>query len=447
MKASLQVATVLGLASLAALASPARAQVGAEPRGAGVGSASDRFELWPGATLRLSAETRLRWNHNDNARLRAGEDLSETLWRGRIAAELRWDEGQRAVAELASGSALSGAGPHSASFSNTLALNQAFVDLSTRSGTTRWGAMLGRQEFAEGPRQLVSVGDGPNLHRTWNGLRLYAQGTQASFGAFGFCATRLGPHGFDERIDCEECLRGVNASIVLSAREGERNVAFDPFWFHSELPAVTLQGTLADESRDTFGLRIWGRERRLGFDLTLAQQLGRHGAQDVNAWGAFVVQELRLADSDWQPVATLKVDVASGGRSDGGGDLRTFHPLYSSSSHLGEGRLLGLANLVRLAPGFTFRPSPRTRLSAEFGWAWRFATEDAVYGLGFRAYPGTVAVGGHELGQLFRLDARWIHESGVSLALGFEHLQTGSELADAGLAPGSFAFASLTLRH
>lgn len=97
--------------------------------------------------------------------------------------------------------------------------------------------MLGRQEFADGPRQLMSVSDGPNLHRTWNGVRLYAHGRRARAGAFGFCATRLGEHGFDERIDCDECLRGANASFVLTAVERERSTFFDPFWFHSSSPA------------------------------------------------------------------------------------------------------------------------------------------------------------------------------------------------------------------
>lgn len=118
-----------------------------------------------------------------------------------------------------------------------------------------------------------------------------------------------------------------------------------------------------------------------------------------------------------------------------------------SSNYLGEGRLLSLANLVRVAPGLSIAPTPRTRLSLEYGWAWRFASDDAVYGLGLRAYPATNAVSENEIGRLLRIEGRWSADHGLSVALGFEHLQPAEGLASAGLASGSFAFASLTFRH
>jgi hypothetical protein len=409
--------------------------------------AGKALALGGGATLSLSAETRLRSNVHDNARLQFGADKAETLWRGVLGAELRFDERVRVFAELGSGSALDGDGPYGANFANEFALNQAFVDLSRREGDTLLGALLGRQEFADGPRQLMSVSDGPNLHRTWNGVRLYAHGRHARAGAFGFCATRLGEHVFDERIDCEECLRGANASFVLTAFERERSTFLDPFWFHSELPGVPLQGSVADDRRDTFGVRLWGRDRSFGFDLTLARQVGQHGEHDVNAWALFSGQNVRLSDASWEPRATLNVDVASGGSANAGTQLRTFHPLYSSSNYLGEGRLLSLANLVRIAPGLSITPTPRTRLSLEYGWAWRYASDDAVYGLGLRAYPGTNAGSDNEIGRLFRIEGRWSDDHGLSVALGFEHLQPAEGLAAEGLASGAFAFASLTFRH
>lgn len=53
------------------------------------------------------------------------------------------------------------------------------------------GFMAGRQEFADGPRQLISLSDGPNRWTTWTGVRLYAHGSRMRIGAFDFRATRL----------------------------------------------------------------------------------------------------------------------------------------------------------------------------------------------------------------------------------------------------------------
>lgn len=399
------------------------------------------------ATLSLSAETRLRFNAYDDARLVAGADSSETWWRGVLGADLRLDERVRVYTELASGAVVAGPSSSSPSVSNELALNQAFVDLSLREGTALVGAMIGRQEFADGPRQLMSVSDGPNLHRSWNGLRFYAHGARARFGAFWLSATRLGEHAFDDDVDSDERLRGANGSIELRAFERDHHAFLDPFWFHSDLPEVALQGTVEDERRDTFGLRLWGRERRHGFDVTAAHQFGRHGDQGVQAWALFAGYDVRLSDASWDPRATLGLDVASGGNADAGAELRTFHPLYSSSSYLGEGRLLALANLVRIAPGVSVSPTPRTRVSLEYGWAWRFAPDDAAYGGGFRAYPGTAGLRDHEIGQLVRLESRWNGDVGWSIAFGLEHLRPSRSLRDAGLDSGSYAFLSLTYRH
>jgi hypothetical protein len=87
-------------------------------------------------------------------------------------------------------------------------LQQLFVDARGHVGTTLLGAMVGRQEFADGPRQPVSLSDGPNVHRTWNSVRLYAHGRTRRFGAFGLRGTRHARGAFDEAVDRGERLRG-----------------------------------------------------------------------------------------------------------------------------------------------------------------------------------------------------------------------------------------------
>lgn len=263
-------------------------------------------------------------------------------------------------------------------------------------------------------------------------------------GAFYFCATKLGRAGFDEQIDCDECLRGANGSFAITRGERGSGVFLDPFWLNSEIPSVRLHGETHDDRRDTLGIRLWGRTGRLGFDWTMAHQIGHHGSREVDAWGSFSSQDWLLADSPWRPRATVHFDLASGG--DEHGVMRTFHPLYSSSSYLGEGRLLSLSNLILLAPGLSVTPTSSTRVSVEYGMAWRFDPEDSVYGFGLRAYPGSDDVAGNEIGGLLRVEARWEGPANLSVACGYERLFAGTVFDRAGLPDGEHAFLSVTLR-
>ena len=397
-------------------------------------------------TLTMSAEVRLRANRFTNARLRDAEDYTEALWRGVVGADLHMGEHVRFYAELASGRVDGGTDGPPPNFANDVAVSQAFVDLRHHSGDLLVGAMVGRQEFADGPRQLVSLSDGPNLHRTWNGVRGFVHGKNARVSAYGLWATRLGADGFDERIDGNEQLHGVTGSLVLGGDERGAEVFLETFWLHSQVPDVRLHDEVHADRRDTLGVRLHGRTGRLGFDETVAYQGGDFGARGIDAWGVFASNDILLADAGCHPRATLRVDVASGGGGDGGA-VHTFHPLYASSSYLGEGRLLTLANLVLVAPGLAIAPTPETKLSVEYGFAWRFASDDAVYGGGLRAYPGTEAVRGHEIGRLLRVEARWNAPANVVVALGYERLEAAEVLDRAGLPAADHAFVSVTVRY
>jgi len=89
-----------------------------------------------------------------------------------LGADLRLSPILRFYGELGTGQVDGRRDAAKANFQNDLSLQQLFLDARGYAGSTLVGAMLGRQEFFDGPRQLISVSDGPNLHRSWNGVRL-----------------------------------------------------------------------------------------------------------------------------------------------------------------------------------------------------------------------------------------------------------------------------------
>jgi hypothetical protein len=389
-----------------------------------------------GANLRLTLGTETRLRYDD------GREAGQGMFRNVLGADLRAGDALRLYAEVGSGHVTRHRDSAPASIENDNSLQQLFIE--ARTGGDAWlaGAMLGRQEFADGPRQLVSLGDGPNLHRTWNGVRLYAHGTRVRLGAFDLRATRPGRHGFaDEAVAHGEKLQGVNAGVVLARDARDEDIYLDPFWIHSELPG---------EHRNTFGARLWGQRGNLGFDATLVRQQGRQQQRDVDAWGFFAVQRMALADGGWKPRATLHVDVASGARQ-GSADRAGFSPLYSSSNYLGEGRFLALSNLLLIAPGLAVSPLPSMQVSVEYGFAHRLVGSDAVYAGGMRAFDRTDEVQGHRIGGLLRVGGTWTGKWGssthVSLAAGYEHMDAGEVLRRADHPSSGAVYASASLRY
>jgi len=189
-----------------------------------------------GASLTLSAESRVRYDGFINAQLTRGNAYGQSLLRGTVGADARVDRHLRIYSEIATGQVDRLSHVATANFQNDASLQQLFVDVRGRRGTALFGAMVGRQEFADGPRQLVSVSDGPNVHRTWNGMRLYAHNRRLRIGAFDLRVTQPSPGSFDEIVDRRERLRGVNASVIVARDDAGPSLFLDPFWMRIQTP-------------------------------------------------------------------------------------------------------------------------------------------------------------------------------------------------------------------
>ena len=397
--------------------------------------------------LTLGAEIRLLHALSENARLVHGNDFEQTQLRAIVGGALRLSPHLRFYGELGTGQVDGRRDVATPNLQNDVSMQQLFVDARSSVGDALVGAMLGRQEFSDGPRQLISLSDGPNLHRSWNGVRLYVHGARYRFGAFDLRVTRLGRAAFDEKVNHAEKLQGLNASFIVSRGEGP-NTYLEPFWFHTENPTLRLGGQSGLDDRDTFGARLWGRVGKTRFDWTVARQTGRSiDNRRIDAWGLFAVHGLVLSESGWKPQLTAHIDIASGGGAYGTGPVRDFNPLYASSSYLGDGQFLGLSNLLMIAPGITVSPTPRTRLSLEYGHARRLRDSDAVYAGGMRAYAGTQDVPGHHIGGLTRLTGSWSPSQNLVLSVNCERLEAGDVLERAGLPSATYGHFSATYRY
>jgi hypothetical protein len=398
------------------------------------------------ASLTLSAEARLRFDTFNSGQLTTGNDYQQQLFRGVLGADLRFDPHVRVYAEVATGQVEGRQKTATANFKNDASLQQLFVDTRGYIASTLVGVMMGRQEFADGPRQLISLSDGPNIHRSWNGVRFYAHDQKFRVGAFDLRSTSLMRGAFDEKINHAERLQGLNGSIVISSGNGP-NTYLDPFWFHSENPNFRSGGHVSLDDRDTVGMRLWGRQGDLRFEWTVAHQSGKYLNRDIDAWGLFSVHSLALSGNGWKPRLNAHIDIASGGGAYGTGTLKGFNQLYASSNYLGEGQFLSLSNLLMIAPGISVSPTLHTNLSVEYGFARRLNESDAVYAAGMRAYSGTQNVSGHAIGGLLRIVGSWTVSESLNVFVNLERLVAGDVIKRAQLPSSSYGYVGATFRY
>lgn len=399
------------------------------------GAAAAETTPAPGAfSFRTSAEARFRCEIRDEPGT-AGR-TARLLTRGVIGGEVGTAAGMRAYGEFVSGDVSADRSEAAPNQRNALSLQQLWLEVPVPVATAHVTARLGRQEFDDGPRQLISVSDGPNLHRTWNGLRLAIGEPGLKLGAFAFRATQPGRHGFDERVSRTERLAGMTAAFTFPHAGGSLEV--DPFWFRTQKPGAT---------RDTLGARVWGGRGDFAFDWCAAAQSGHAGDRDVGAWAIFGSQSLALGHQGWRPRAGVRIDVASGEGADRARTSGRFDPLHASSGYLGEGLFLSASNLLMISPGVSFAPTGRVKIAVDYGLAQRLDVRDAAFAGQLRAYPGTNAVGGREIGRLLRVACQWSVSPRMTIGFDGEHLARGAVLRHAGLRSRSYAHGSVSLRY
>lgn len=398
------------------------------------------------ASLTLSAEARLRYDAYDNKQLKSSQNHKQGLFRGILGSDLRLNRNFRVYSEVGTGRVEGHRDLAPANFQNEASLQQLFLDARWNLDSMLLGTMIGRQEFADGPKQLISLSDGPNLHRTWNGVRVYAHDQRFRIGAFDLRVTKQERGVFDERMEDRERIQGLNASVIVSPTGGP-NIYLDPFWIKSGNPAFRLGRLTGLDERSTYGARAWGRAGDVRFDWTLAHQRGKFLRRDTRGWGLFAVQSFALSAEGWKPSATLRFDIATGGGAYGHGTLKGYNPLYASSSYLGEGQFLSLSNIMMMAPGLALSPRSDIKVSMEYGIARRFEEDDAVYAGGMRAYEGTESVKGQSIGGLLRAHGNWKVMDQFNVFVIYEHLRAGEVLRHAQFPSGSYAQLGTSYRY
>ncbi len=402
-------------------------------------------------TLSLSGDQRTSVSHSSRPMLNDNEDRTEWLSRTTLAADLRIGPAFRVYGELASGHIFgTNETSHVSVWENDLIVQQLFAEIRApiASGVAR--VTIGRQEFFDGPRLIISPRENPNVRVSMNGARLSMDWSRFRFTVFDFEPTEQGKGLLDDPIGNGETLSGGLASFVL-ARKGQgpktSAVYLDPFYYHYTREQRTSGLLSGSDRRETYGARLWGHWGALAFDWTGIKQDGRFAGRDVDAWAASATQSVALGAGKLAPRLGFHTDYASGGGSyDSSGKVGTFNILYNATIMFSDDNYIGASNMMGIAPTLLVPLASNLKFTGETGFYWRPDENDAVYRGNAVAYSGTQNVAGKHVGNIARARLDWVPDPHVVLSGIANYVDAGKVLTRAGYGDNLFLQTRLTLR-
>ena len=341
---------------------------------------------------------------------------------------------------------------------------------------------LGRQELNYGSGRVVSVREGPNVRRPFDGVlaRVAWRGARADVALARPVVT--GPGAFDDARADGEALWLIYATAPLGrpplqpVAPGARPAALDLYYVGQDAPraayavgpplgtgsgAPLAAGLAGEERRHTLGARVSVVGARLTADVEAALQLGRlklldgSPSQRILAWTVAGGVARAWPGAPLRPRLALAAGAASGDGDPVDGRLGTFRAPYPPGRYLGSHVTgLGPQNLVGVRPSASVAPLPGLRVGVAAHAFWRASRSDGLYNVaGVPVRPAAPGAGRY-VGVLGLATAAWALGRHAEVAVEAGRLSAGPSVrgvatgaAAGGGPPGapvSYAGASLT---
>ncbi len=385
------------------------------------------------ATLTLSAEDRVRSHTYENGQLADKNTYTELQNRTIVGADLHVTPYFRLYTEFGHADLTEDGSPEVQSVSgkqkNSLSLQQMFGDINYHMQGLLVGAMIGRMEYTDAPEQLISVGNGPNLHQTWNGYRLYLHTDRFRLGYFEAYPTDQNLGGYlNQTISHEEWIRSGTASIKLLDMGARYNLFLDPLYIENFNGSLLQGNSTGEDHRYTYGTRLFGRLDRATIDWMAYDQTGFHVGRPIEAFLFSLAQNYKVTPFGYSTDFGIRFDGASGGNGlKTTGVSHLFDPIYTDKGIFGESELFTYQNVLVAAPNMSVRLTPKLRVNMEYDLVYRQSTNDAFY-TPSKPYTNTQKFGGQYAGAQIRLNTFYTLTPNVFLRMEFDQFTRGDFL-------------------
>jgi hypothetical protein len=339
-------------------------------------SLADREDVY----VSLGGEVRLQYEYFRNADWGEGPQDPNGYLLPRLMLHTEWQLGPYVglFGQLKSGLAVGRTGGPRPPDEDQLDLHQAFLDVRGLLGeASALTLRAGRQELAYGASRLVDPREGPNVRRSFDGLRTILGAGGWSVEAFATRPVETNRYVFDDSTDAAVAFWGVYS---VSPRLGRGLGNLDFYYLGLDRTQAPFDQGTNHETRHSVGVRWWGRDGAWDYDVEATYQWGSFGPGAIQAWALASDFGVRLDTVTWQPRLGLRADIASGDRDPAKPTLQTFNALFPKGRYFGGMALIGLPNIVDLHPSVAFRVTEEVSVELDWDVFWRQSVHDGIYG-------------------------------------------------------------------
>ncbi len=383
--------------------------------------------LGDSAALSLGGQARLRFESWDGFAFGApaDDDATPLLTRLRAHADLRVGKRFRVFVEAKAAftSAHDAFGGARANDSDTLDLQNGFLEWTQPIGDARLRARAGRQELRLGRQRLVSPLDWANARRTFDGLTLDWNRGPTGAVLFAVAPVRVRPYQRNDHVT-DLGFWGLHVRRELS-----RGGRADAYYY-----GLARAAPLGDERRHTLGARFSSAIAGTRFDVEgeAAYQLGRAGDADLSA--GMVAAQLGYWVQEWRvsPRFFAGLDWASGDAR-AGGDVARFDQLFPlGHAYLGMADLVGRQNVISVSAGVSARPLAALTAELAVHHFRRAGRADGLYAASGALLRAGDPAASRAVGEEIDLSCAYRFDAHLQLGGGYAHFFPGPFVGQTG---------------
>lgn len=297
--------------------------------------------------LALSGEIRVRGEHRSGLGYVSGASDGYALVRTRLNVDVRPHALLRLSAQGQDARAPGMTNP-SGVFRDPFDLRQAYVRVGRDEGGPV-AVTVGRQLLVYADQRLIGPLDWTNTARAFDAAKLELRTRWLDLDVFASSVVVNDPTERPNESDFDFGFHGVYGRV----RTGTTQIFVEPFIFWRSAPSA---GAATGTDRYTAGARLLGRRGDFDAALTVVEQWGERGADEISARGVLASTGYTLGTAG-SPRVYAEYNYASGDSDPADGTVESFDDMYPTAHlYYGYNDLVGLRNLHNVRVGASVAP-------------------------------------------------------------------------------------------
>ncbi len=301
---------------------------------------------------------------------------------------------------------------------NQLSLHQAFAEVKLKE----WIFRAGRQEMFYGNHRLITVREGPNTRKTFDGIVIKRILPNGRIDFFATSPTVSRQYVFDDE-SFKEGLIGMYGTQYFSHRK--IGLDYSVINFQSKMRNYNYQSGF--ENRQTYGIRLFSNYKTINFEMEGAYQSGKFNDLTIAAYNVLADLNTMVLPAK-KGIIGFAVNAASGDKNSKDNQLNTYNLLFAKPAY-GLAIPVGSTNIISLSPYIKISPIPKLNLLAHVFFLERNSNQDGTYSPGMiqnRPRPGLALSPEKTIGDFYLVETNYQQSKNLSFSFDASYFKAGS---------------------